>query len=217
MTEIQERNRRPGRIPAAGPATNETYQRRVDEVVALLREARVLPVATIENPAQVEGVCRALAAGGIGCIEIAFRTAAAARHCVRARAVEGFLLGAGTVLTVRAGAGGRRSRRRLRRRTRPERGDRRRVPVTCGLPFFPGVATPSEIDRARRLGLSTLKVFPAAELGGPGIPARRLGRLSRTSGFIPTGGHRRRARSAATSPSRRRRLRRELARQAAIW
>jgi 2-dehydro-3-deoxyphosphogluconate aldolase/(4S)-4-hydroxy-2-oxoglutarate aldolase len=60
----------------------------------------VLPVATIDDPARVADVCRALARGGIACIEIAFRSDAAREALVRARRVEGFLLGAGTVLTA---------------------------------------------------------------------------------------------------------------------
>lgn len=33
------------------------------------------------------------------------------------------------------------------------------------IPFLPGVATPSEVGHALRLGISTVKVFPAATLG----------------------------------------------------
>jgi 2-dehydro-3-deoxyphosphogluconate aldolase/(4S)-4-hydroxy-2-oxoglutarate aldolase len=56
-----------------------------------------------------------------------------------------------------------------------------------GLPFFPGVATPSELDRARNLGLRTLKVFPAEQLGGPAF-LKALAAAYRDVGFLPTGG-----------------------------
>ena len=186
MTEIQERNRRPGAIPAAASATDETYQRRVDDVVGLLRRAKVLPVATIDNPVQVERVCRALDAGGIGCIEIAFRTPAAADALLRARAVHGFLLGAGTVLTVQQA----RAAAEAGADFAVAPGLNEEIVVAChdlGLPFFPGVATPSEIDRGRRLGLSTVKVFPAAELGGPAF-LRAVAAAFPDVGFLPTGG-----------------------------
>jgi 2-dehydro-3-deoxyphosphogluconate aldolase/(4S)-4-hydroxy-2-oxoglutarate aldolase len=186
VTEIQERNRRPGAIPAAAPATDETYQRQVDDVVGLLRRAKVLPVATIDNPVQVERVCRALDAGGVGCIEIAFRTPAAADPLARARAVHGFLLGAGTVLTVQQA----RAAAEAGADFAVAPGLNEEIVATChelGLPFFPGVATPSEIDRARRLGLSTLKVFPAAELGGPAF-LRAVSAAFSDVGFLPTGG-----------------------------
>jgi 2-dehydro-3-deoxyphosphogluconate aldolase/(4S)-4-hydroxy-2-oxoglutarate aldolase len=183
---MQERNRRPGAIPAAAPATNETYQHRIDDVVGLLRRAKVLPVATIDNPVQVERVCRALAAGGIGCIEIAFRTPAAADALLRARAVQGFLLGAGTVLTVQQA----RAAAEAGADFAVAPGLNEEIVAAChdlGLPFFPGVATPSEIDRARHLGLSTVKVFPAAELGGPAF-LRAVSAAFRDVGFLPTGG-----------------------------
>ncbi|RRO16338.1 bifunctional 4-hydroxy-2-oxoglutarate aldolase/2-dehydro-3-deoxy-phosphogluconate aldolase [Saccharopolyspora rhizosphaerae] len=56
-----------------------------------------------------------------------------------------------------------------------------RLSADLDLPHLPGVATPSEIQQALRLGLSWVKAFPAAELGsswfraikGP-FPALRL-------------------------------------------
>jgi 2-dehydro-3-deoxyphosphogluconate aldolase/(4S)-4-hydroxy-2-oxoglutarate aldolase len=36
-----------------------------------------------------------------------------------------------------------------------------------GVPFLPGVATPTEVGRALRLGITTVKAFPASVLGGP--------------------------------------------------
>lgn len=42
-----------------------------------------------------------------------------------------------------------------------------------GVPHLPGVATPSEIQRARRLGLRWLKAFPASVLGAPWFAAVR--------------------------------------------
>lgn len=34
------------------------------------------------------------------------------------------------------------------------------------IPFYPGVATPSEIERAKEMGFSLLKFFPAEAIGG---------------------------------------------------
>jgi hypothetical protein len=56
-----------------------------------------------------------------------------------------------------------------------------------GLPFFPGIATPSELDRAVGLGLSLVKVFPAAQVGGPGF-LRAVSAVYPGVGFMPTGG-----------------------------
>ena len=158
----------------------------VDEVVARLGAARVLPVATLEDPGQTDALCQALGAGGIECIEIAFRTEAAVEAIGRASRLGGMLVGAGTVLSTEqaeaaaaAGAG-----------FAVAPGTNEEVVLACrdlGLPFFPGVATPSEIERARQLGLRTLKVFPAAQVGGPSF-LRAVSATYPDVGFIPTGG-----------------------------
>ena len=56
-----------------------------------------------------------------------------------------------------------------------------------GLPFVPGVATPSEIERARALGLRLLKPFPASQIGGPGF-LRAVSATYPDVEFFPTGG-----------------------------
>jgi Entner-Doudoroff aldolase len=43
--------------------------------------------------------------------------------------------------------------------------------LAAGLATLPGVATPSDVQRCQRLGLSWLKVFPAAALGAGWIRA----------------------------------------------
>lgn len=157
-----------------------------EEIVDLLSATRVVPIASLDDAADAEPAAQALVRGGLACIEVTFRTAAAAEAIRRLRDVEGLLVGAGTLLSVQqveqaldAGA-----QFAVAPGTNPE------VVRACqaaGLPFFPGVATPSEIETARALGLHTLKVFPAAQLGGPGF----LQAVSATYPdvrFIPTGG-----------------------------
>jgi KDPG and KHG aldolase len=65
-----------------------------------LGRSRVLPVVAVDDAAVVEDLCAALLEGGIACIEITFRTDAAAAAIERAAGVDGMLVGAGTVLTV---------------------------------------------------------------------------------------------------------------------
>ncbi|ONK15857.1 bifunctional 4-hydroxy-2-oxoglutarate aldolase/2-dehydro-3-deoxy-phosphogluconate aldolase [Streptomyces sp. MP131-18] len=55
-----------------------------------------------------------------------------------------------------------------------------------GLPHLPGVATATEISRARALGLHWLKAFPAAQLGAGWVRAQR-GPFPDVS-FVATGG-----------------------------
>jgi 2-dehydro-3-deoxyphosphogluconate aldolase/(4S)-4-hydroxy-2-oxoglutarate aldolase len=157
----------------------------LDVVLAALGRACVLAVMTCDDADQAEAASRALLAGGISCVEIAFRTAAAEESLRRISRIEGLLAGAGTILepgqaraAVDAGA-----------RFAVAPGTNSEVVEACaevGLPFFPGVATPSEIEAARALGCRVLKVFPAAALG--------LGFLRAVSApyqdvrFLPTGG-----------------------------
>ena len=157
-----------------------------DDVVTRLGRARVVPVASLDDGDQAEATARALQRGGLDCIEITFRTAAAAEALRRARAVDGMLVGAGTVLspeqaTVAADAGADFA---VAPGTNPA------VVEACralGLPFFPGVATPSEIETARALGRTTLKLFPAAQVGGAGF-LRAVSATYPDVRFLPTGG-----------------------------
>ena len=57
----------------------------------------------------------------------------------------------------------------------------------AGVPFVPGVATPSEIEHARSLGCTVLKVFPASVLGGPAF-VKAVAPVYPDVRFVPTGG-----------------------------
>jgi 2-dehydro-3-deoxyphosphogluconate aldolase / (4S)-4-hydroxy-2-oxoglutarate aldolase len=151
-----------------------------------LGRSRVLPVVAVDDAAIVGDLCAALLEGGIACIEITFRTDAAAAAIERAAEVDGMLVGAGTVLTVEQAQSAARAGASFA--VAPGTDDE--VVSACaeaGLPFFPGIATPSELSHALRLGCSTVKVFPASTLGGPAF----LCAISATfpqMRFIPTGG-----------------------------
>jgi 2-dehydro-3-deoxyphosphogluconate aldolase/(4S)-4-hydroxy-2-oxoglutarate aldolase len=151
-----------------------------------LRVCRIVPVVTLEDPATASSVAAALLAGGITCIEIAFRRPGAADAIRAAREAGDILVGAGTVLSIeqanaalKAGAD-----------FAVAPGTNESIVAHCrdiGLPFFPGVATATEIDRARGLGLDVLKVFPAAQLGGPTF-LRAVSATYPDVRFLPTGG-----------------------------
>jgi 2-dehydro-3-deoxyphosphogluconate aldolase / (4S)-4-hydroxy-2-oxoglutarate aldolase len=155
-------------------------------VVERLREARVVPVVTIRDGDRARDLARALVRGGVPCVEIALRTDAATAAIRAAREVDGLVVGAGTVLTpeqvreaVDAGAD-----------FAVAPGTNESVVRACrdaGLPFFPGVATPTEIEHARALGLRTVKVFPASCLGG-GAFLRAVSATYPDMAYIPTGG-----------------------------
>ena len=159
----------------------------MDDVTTQLGELKIIPVVRLERVEDTDLLGRALLAGGLPCAEITLRTAAALgaiEHLVATH--PGMLVGAGTVLdvaqaqrAVQAGA-----RFIVSPGLDPE------VVTWCqerGVPVFPGIATPSDLMQARRLGLSIVKFFPAEAIGG----VRTLAALSAPfSGirFIPTGG-----------------------------
>ena len=148
--------------------------------------ARIVPVVVLHDAKDAEPLGRALIAGGLPVAEVTFRTAAAVESIRAMSAIEGLIVGAGTVLTpaqveqaVEAGAS-----------FIVSPGLRRDVVVaaqTAGIPVLPGAVTPSEIMAAQELGLDTVKFFPANVYGG----AAAIKALSAPFGsmrFVPTGG-----------------------------
>lgn len=158
----------------------------MSDVIERLAELRVVPVLTARDADQAEHACRALLAGGLSVVEITFRTDAAADAIRRAAGVDGLLVGAGTVqsseqLERAVDAGARFAVAPGTSDTVVEAAHR------AGVPFVPGVATPSEIERARALGCTVLKVFPASVVGGPGF-LKAVAPVYPDVRFLPTGG-----------------------------
>jgi 2-dehydro-3-deoxyphosphogluconate aldolase / (4S)-4-hydroxy-2-oxoglutarate aldolase len=147
---------------------------------------RLLPVVVLRDAAQAPPLGDALSAGGLGCVEVTFRTGAAGA-AIRHLAGRGDLVvGAGTVLdpgqvdrAVDAGA-----------RFVVSPGFGPAVVARCrerGVPVFPGVATATEIQMALDAGLRTVKFFPAQQLGGAAM-VKALAAPFGSVRFIPTGG-----------------------------
>jgi 2-dehydro-3-deoxyphosphogluconate aldolase / (4S)-4-hydroxy-2-oxoglutarate aldolase len=160
-----------------------------DTIYSQISRLGVVPVIAIDNPDCALPLADALVAGGLPIIEITFRTAAAAPVIeLLSRERPHVLVGAGTVLTLenlhaakKAGA-----RFALAPGLNPEivRGAQ-----AVGLPFVPGIATPSEIEQALGLGCSTLKFFPATQMGGVSMINALAGPYSHMGvRFLPTGG-----------------------------
>ncbi|HLH65591.1 MAG TPA: bifunctional 4-hydroxy-2-oxoglutarate aldolase/2-dehydro-3-deoxy-phosphogluconate aldolase [Solirubrobacteraceae bacterium] len=155
------------------------------DVLARIERCRVLPVVTAD-PSDVAMVGRALVAGGLPCIEIAFRRPDAADAVRAAAGVQGLLVGAGTLLSAQNVACAAAAGARFGVAPGLDE-DVLACARSLSLPFIPGVATASEAIRARRAGANVMKVFPAAQLGGPGF-VRALSEVFRDVRFIPTGG-----------------------------
>ncbi|MBI1290613.1 bifunctional 4-hydroxy-2-oxoglutarate aldolase/2-dehydro-3-deoxy-phosphogluconate aldolase [bacterium] len=154
-----------------------------------LSEARLMPVIALPRAEDVVPLCEALAAGGLKAAEITFRTAAG-REGLRlaVQRFPDFLIGAGTVTSVEevrlaADAGATFA---VAPGTNPTV---LAVADEVGLPFFPGVCTPSDIEAALQQGRTLLKFFPAEAAGGiPFLKAIAAPYLHRGIRFVPTGG-----------------------------
>lgn len=149
----------------------------------------VVAVLVIDDAENIVPLSRALLACGIDCIELTLRTPAAvdAVRLVRDK-VPDMLVGVGTVLDPNqvdevVSAGAAFGVAPGLNRSVVERAQEK------GLPFAPGVATPSEIESAIELGCRELKFFPAEPSGGlrylrsMSAPYAHLGLK-----FIPLGG-----------------------------
>ena len=127
---------------------------------------RVVPVIAIDSVDAAIPLAEALLAGGLPVAEITFRTAAAA-EVIRKISKEQpqLVVGAGTVLTLAkfeaAQASG--ASFAVAPGLNPQIVARAQQ---IGLPFIPGVATPSDIETGLALGCRLLKFFPAEALGG---------------------------------------------------
>jgi 2-dehydro-3-deoxyphosphogluconate aldolase/(4S)-4-hydroxy-2-oxoglutarate aldolase len=153
----------------------------------LLRAARIVPVLTIQDVATAVPLARALVAGGVHMLEVTLRTRAGADAAKAImEEVPEAVVGLGTVLTqgdldlaCRLGV-----QFAFSPGATPELLD---AAAEAGIPFVPGVATASELMTAMARGFSTVKLFPAAQLGG--IAAlRALGAPFPDARFCPTGG-----------------------------
>lgn len=161
---------------------------------AVMDAAPVIPVIVIERLEDALPLARALVQGGLRVLEVTLRTPAALEAIRVMSAVEGAIVGAGTVLDAS--------------QYEAATGMGARFIVSPGLteslaahalgqrvPLLPGVATASELMRARELGFSRLKFFPAESAGG--VQALKgFASVFRDVRFCPTGGI-----TASTAPS----------------
>ncbi len=154
-----------------------------------LREYRIVPVVAVDSAEEGLRLCEALMAGGLPVAEVTFRTGAA-EATIRevAKRFPEMLLGAGTVLTVD----------QVKRAA--DAGAKFAVAPGCnptivaaakaaGLPFAPGVCTPSDIERALECGCKLMKFFPAEAAGGVPMLKALIGPYGHLGvSFCPTGG-----------------------------
>lgn len=152
-----------------------------------LRQIRLAPVIVIDDPRNAAPLAEALVEGGLPCAEVTFRTAGAAQSLRRmSDAQPDMLLGAGTVLSPDQAAQARDAGASFI----VSPGLNPVVVDFCleqGIPIFPGVCTPTEIEAALQRGLKVLKFFPAEPAGGLAYLKAIAAPYSMIE-FIPTGG-----------------------------
>jgi 2-dehydro-3-deoxyphosphogluconate aldolase/(4S)-4-hydroxy-2-oxoglutarate aldolase len=157
----------------------------------LLLTTRLLPNFSTPDLVTAQAVAAATLAAGVPVLEYTNRHAAAphvfaelARH-LRV-ALPGLLLGAGTITTLSAAhqfldAG---ASFIVGPSFHPG------VAAACrdrGVLYVPGCATPTEVAAAIEHGAELIKIFPAAQLGGPGFISALRGPFPNAR-FMPSGG-----------------------------
>jgi len=159
------------------------------KLINLIEGYGVIPVIVMESPDQAMPLADALIEGGLPVAEITFRTQAAAHviEALRKNRPE-LIVGAGTILSLEnlmkaqeyGAAFG------LSPGFNPRIVEKA---LELDFPFFPGIMTPTDIERALCAGIGILKFFPAEPIGGLHMlealsaPYAHLGVR-----FIPTGG-----------------------------
>lgn len=155
------------------------------DVVGLLATTRVLPVLRSTTPTRLDGAVETLVAAGLDVVEITLTTPGALSAIERWSSAPGLIVGAGTVLepgqvraSVAAGA---------RFVVSPGTDEAVvREAKALGAAVLAGAVTPTEVQQARRLGVSAVKLFPAGALGPSW--ARHLRGPFPDLAYVPTGG-----------------------------
>ncbi len=156
------------------------------EVLGAIKKSKVLPVIAIPNRACIVPLAESLVSELLPIAEITFRTEYAEEAIKLMSKVNGLLVGAGTIINknqaevaINAGA-----------KFIVSPGFSEDVVVYCldkKIPVFPGVITPTEIQKALSFGLDTLKFFPSESFGGLNAIKAYEGPFGQVK-FIPTGG-----------------------------
>jgi 2-dehydro-3-deoxyphosphogluconate aldolase/(4S)-4-hydroxy-2-oxoglutarate aldolase len=152
----------------------------------IMERARVVPVIRTGSEATARRAVDVLARAGFSIFELTMTTPGAISIVADLAGDPDRLVGAGTVMTaaeaedcIDAGA-----------RFIVSPAVRREVADVCRarqVEVFLGAATPTEVATAHELGAAAVKLFPAAQLGGPGF-VRAVRSVFPGIALMPTGG-----------------------------
>ena len=159
-----------------------------NNIEAILKENSLIPVVTIESLDQVDNIYRSLSSQGIKCIEITLRTQISweAISLFKEKYGSEFQIGVGTITSNEDIL----NCMKLKVDFMVSPGLTTSMIQqfeTSGIPFLPGVATPSEIIRGINLGWRIFKFFPADLFGGAKA-LKVYGAIFKDVSFCPTGG-----------------------------
>ena len=155
-------------------------------IQATIGQHKIVPVIALAKAEDASPLADALVAGGLPIAEVTFRTDAAEESIRIMAQRDDVLVGAGTVLT--ADQAERAQQAGARFAVSP--GFNPTVVRRCqeiGLPIFPGVSNPTDIEMALDYGLDVVKFFPAEAFGGVATLKAIAAPYSMMQ-FIPTGG-----------------------------
>lgn len=147
---------------------------------------RIVPVLVIDDAGFAVDAAAALAAGGLGCVEITLRTPAALAAISAVAEAGTTLVGVGTVRSpddlARAADAGAQF-------VITPGVDREVIDAALerGLDILPGVATATDVLTVLRSGLRAVKLFPADLLGGVDMISALAGPFPDVA-FVPSGG-----------------------------
>lgn len=152
----------------------------------IIANVKLVPVIKLNDPKDAIPLVDALVAGGLSVAEITFRTAAAPEAIALVRKERpDVLVGAGTVLTIEQAQKAIDSGASFV----VSPGFNPSVVDYCiekGMPVFPGVTSPTEVEMGLARGLKVLKFFPAEASGGVAM-LKALSAVYEVR-FMPTGG-----------------------------
>ncbi|MEZ9922640.1 bifunctional 4-hydroxy-2-oxoglutarate aldolase/2-dehydro-3-deoxy-phosphogluconate aldolase [Vibrio breoganii] len=131
-----------------------------------LKSLKIIPVIDIENAEDIIPLGKVLTENGLPAAEITFRTIAATKAISLLRKSQpDMLIGAGTILSREQAIAAKEAGADFV----VSPGLNPKTVKACqeiGIDIIPGVNTPSSIESALELGITTLKFFPAEPSGG---------------------------------------------------
>ena len=145
-----------------------------------------MPVLVVDDASTAADLARALVVGGLPALEVTLRTPAALDVIRAMSAVDGGVVGAGTLMTPDDVYAAKEAGALFG--VSPGATDRiLDAAEEVGLPMLPGAATASEVMRLLERGYTMLKFFPAEASGGAPALGAFSGPIPQVT-FCPTGG-----------------------------